>query len=115
MRGCIDASIATCRRADGSTCGRVDGRRVELAHRPYLHRLFSAFVERHERGEDAGLATHELFELGWPGETITFSAMKNRVYVGIAKLRGFGLKPWLVRGPSGYVLSSELSIVRLRE
>ncbi len=97
---------------EGAWLVNTEGKRIELAHRPYLHRLLAAFVDLHERDDGGTLDTHTVFEHGWPGETVTFEAMKNRVYVGISKLRGFGLKPWLVSGPDGYFLSPDLLVVR---
>jgi hypothetical protein len=97
---------------EGAWLVNADGARIELAHRPYLHRLLDAFADLHARDDGGTLDTHTLFEHGWPGETVAFEAMKNRVYVAISKLRGFGLKPWLVSGPDGYYLSPDLLVVR---
>ncbi len=90
----------------------TDGVRHELSHRPSLHRLFESFVEVY-RSEGTPFDTQGLFDRGWPGERITFETMRNRVYVSISKLRSFGLRPWLVRGPHGYAFTSDLSIVVL--
>lgn len=76
----------------GSWLVNTDGERTELAHLPYLRQLLCAFVELHARCDAGALDTHEVFERGWPGEQVTLEAMKSRVYVGISKLRGFGLE-----------------------
>lgn len=84
--------------------------RVEIAHRPYLHRMFKELLAQHEsRGK--GIDTIELFDACWPGETVSFEVMKNRVYVGISNLRNLGLRPWLVRLPDGYTLADSLDVI----
>ena len=84
--------------------------RVELAHRPYLHRMFKELLDqRRQRGE--GIDTIDLFDACWPDDTVDFEVMKNRVYVGISNLRNLGLRPWLVRLPGGYTLSESLDVI----
>ena len=89
---------------------REQPERVELAHRPYLHRMFKELLLQHEK-RGKGIDTLDLFDACWPDETVSFEVMKNRVYVGISNLRKLGLRPWLVRLPDGYTLSESLDVI----
>ncbi|MFO0551102.1 MAG: hypothetical protein U0271_22115 [Polyangiaceae bacterium] len=48
---------------------------------------------------------------GWPGETPSIDAAKNRVYVAIAQLRSMGLRDVLLKHGAGYLLDPEIPLV----
>ena len=89
-----------------------EGKRVMLAVGSHLQRIFAALLERHGP-EPQALDTFALFERGWPDQSIQPAAMKNRVYVSIAKLRKAGLQGDLCKGPAGYFFAPTLCIVRI--
>lgn len=84
--------------------------RAALVHRPYLHNMFRALVQAYQRNH-ARQTTYDLFQAGWPGESIKTTSMANRVYVGIAHLRQLGLGSWLHNSEQGYAISEQLDIV----
>ncbi len=77
----------------------VGDRRVDLGRRGPMRRIVAALLEA-----DRPLATHELFEHGWPGERVDHEVMTNRVYVTVRKLRALGLGERLRTTDAGYEL-----------
>ncbi len=94
---------------DGATF-RIGSAEQSIETRPLLQRLLLALVEAH--GTGLQLSVEDLFRKGWPGERASVRSMRERVYASVAQLRSHGLGDVLVRGASGYTLSSEV-IVRL--
>ena len=84
--------------------------RVDLSHRKPLCRILALLAERHVAGHRAGSSQEDLAKAGWPGERIMPSAASTRVRVGIASLRAFGLRGYLVRDPGGYALSAAVAV-----
>jgi hypothetical protein len=78
-----------------------EGERVDLRTRAALRRILAALVEA--RG-GPGLSMEQVFEAGWPGQSIAYDAAANRVYTSIAALRRMGLEGVLVRHDDGYRL-----------
>ncbi|MEZ4317734.1 MAG: hypothetical protein R3F61_09520 [Myxococcota bacterium] len=77
------------------------GERVDSRTRAALRRILAALVDA--RG-GPGLSMDQVFEAGWPGQTVGPEAAGNRVYTAIAALRRMGLDPVLVRHDDGYHL-----------
>ncbi|MBO6940076.1 MAG: hypothetical protein JJ863_34210 [Deltaproteobacteria bacterium] len=73
---------------------------LSMTRRPVLQRLLWALVELHRAGA-ATLTTDELFEHGWPGETIDVGAARNRARVALTRLRKLGLDAVIERLPEG--------------
>ncbi|MBL4636702.1 MAG: hypothetical protein JKY56_22825 [Kofleriaceae bacterium] len=78
-----------------------DGRRMELAKRPVQARLLAILVDAHLDMECDGLRSAELIERLWPGERISPESARNRLYVGISKLRKQGLGTLLEQDTEG--------------
>ena len=57
------------------------------------------------------LRLEALFEAGWPGESIAYESLRNRVHVNLARLRSLGLKEVLVRTESGYFLDPRVDLI----
>ena len=74
-----------------------------------MRRLLRALIEGHEAG--VSLTTDELFERGWPNETIRADSARNRVRVALSRLRKAGFSEMLERTPDGMRLRPSLQIV----
>lgn len=81
-----------------------------LGSSPSLWRLFLALAES---ARDAGgpVDFDALQAATWPGEVLTVESATNRLHVSLSKLRGAGLKPFLVRDDDGYQLDCPVVFV----
>ena len=87
---------------DGRWFQLVDGRIVELGHRPILARTLAALAS-------AGHATvTELLAAGWPGQAAVGGSGEMRVYSTILRLRKLGLRDHIVAVDGGYRLVAEV-------
>ncbi|MBO6939719.1 MAG: hypothetical protein JJ863_32410 [Deltaproteobacteria bacterium] len=80
---------------------RVDGRRIDLSHRPVLRRLLRALVQA-----STPLDVEGAFRAGWPDEAIRLESRRARVYTAVWQLRRLGLP--VVHEERGYVLDAEI-------
>lgn len=87
-----------------------DGDQQNLGSRQVLRRLLLRFVEQHREAPHEGLTLDALREAGWPGERLIEESAANRVHVALTELRRRGLKRWIVRHESRYLLDPELRI-----
>jgi hypothetical protein len=85
---------------------------VDLRRRGPLRRLLHALAEQRLAAPGVGLSPEQLFEHGWPGESILPAAATNRVYTGIRALRTMGLEALLQRQADGYLLDPEVPLHR---
>jgi hypothetical protein len=85
------------------------GERLSLSAKPAMRRLLMALIEGHRIG--ASLTTDELFEGGWPKESIRSDSARNRVRVALSRLRKAGFAELLERTPDGMRLRPSLEIV----
>jgi tetratricopeptide (TPR) repeat protein len=120
---------------DGTWFQLVDGRSVELAHRPVLARVLAALAAAAAapRGsgavEDAassgsvavgdaassGIASvAELLRAGWSVDSAVGSSGELRVYTSISRLRKLGLRDAIVQVPGGYRLDAEVVAQNVR-
>lgn len=77
---------------------------VDLRARRPLARLLAALAQLHSDSPGAALSAEALFDRAWPGERALPAARQNRVNVALVTLRKLGLRPLLLRSPSGYHL-----------
>ncbi len=70
-------------------------------------------LDAHESGHV--LTTDQLFERGWPEESIRPESARNRVRVGLSRLRKAGFEGWLERTGEGIRLSSVLRVEYQRQ
>lgn len=84
-----------------------------IAMTPVLQRLLSALVQLHEREPGETLSTDELFEHGWPGETIDVDSARNRTRVALARLRKLGLDTVIERAPEGVRIRPAIHVIRV--
>ncbi len=70
---------------------RIGSQTVELATFPTLRRLFWALAVTHWEDPSRSISLEELAASVWPGQKISFSAVKNRIHVSLSKLRKLGL------------------------
>lgn len=94
---------------DGAWAILPSGRRVSLSAKPAMRRLLMTLIEGHKAG--AVLSTDELFERGWPGESVRGDSARNRVRVGLSRLRKAGFAELLERTPEGIRFRPSLEIV----
>jgi transcriptional regulator of acetoin/glycerol metabolism len=95
---------------DGSWFRAPGASRVSLARRETLARLLEALVTAHRERPGRELSTDDLFAAGWPGERIKGPAATGRVYVALTALRNLGLRDFLTRGETGYLLDPSARI-----
>lgn len=82
---------------------RVDDGWVELSSQTLNATLLRLLVE-----SDAPLDFEALGRELYPGETIAYTALKNRVSVQVSRLRKLGLKPHVVKETDGFVLRASV-------
>jgi hypothetical protein len=95
--------------ADGRWFALPGGGRVAL-ERPAWSRLLVGLARRRLERPAEGLTTDELFAHGWPDERALQHAARNRVWVALAKLRGLGLEPLIVRRGGRYLLDPAVEV-----
>lgn len=117
LRRIVDATLAERPQLElGLDCAWVavgGAPAVQLTRRPVLRRLLAALVREHEADPGGALSTDELFEEGWPGESIDVGAARNRTRVALARLRKLGLRTVLERVPEGVRLVPLVRIHRV--
>jgi len=91
------------------------GPQVSLHKHAAGRNLLAALVALRLAEAEGTISPDALFAAGWPGVTIDPRSAKNRLHVGLAKLRKLGLKPYLLREPEGYRLDPQVPVVRLTE
>lgn len=91
-----------------------DDEPVDLTTRKPLRLLLRHFVQIAASDPLAGARVGDLVSVGWPGEAVSESAGKNRVYTAIRFLREMGLEEILVTGDRGYQLSPQV-VLRVEE
>lgn len=102
-RGALTLSLS-----DGSVT-LPDGREIDLGTRAALWQIAVGLGRAH--AEDRALDSHDLLELGWPGETVNVESGLNRVKVALSTLRKLGLREVLVRGEGGYRFDPDVPVV----
>ena len=90
------------------------GEVVDLTSRKPLRLLLRHFVGLALHDRLSGTAVVDLVPIGWPGENVSASAGKNRVYTAIRFLREMGLEEVLVTGERGYQIAPDVT-VEMRE
>ncbi len=91
--------------------GRVtlpDGTVLDLASRAALWQIVVGLGRAHAEG--VALDSHDLLELGWPGESVNVQSGLNRVKVALSTLRKLGLREVLVRGEGGYRFDPDIPV-----
>ncbi len=86
--------------------------RVDLSRRRALRLVLLALVDQRQSAPGVGIDGHRLFEAGWPGDRANVEAALNRVKTAVHQLRTLGLRKVLQTRDDGYVLDSDLAIVR---
>jgi predicted ATPase len=96
--------------SDGSWFAAAEGaERVAVASetgRRILEALLRARTERPGRT----VAHDRLITLAWPGERMSPRAGRNRLKVGVSKLRAQGLRELIQTGPGGYYLATSQDV-----
>jgi len=83
---------------------------VDLSRRAAPRRILAGLTHARMATPGRALPTHELFELGWPGEKPSVMAAQNRVWVAVASLRSLGLRTLLRSSGDGYFLDEATPI-----
>lgn len=115
--GTIDAGQGNALRlaVDGKWFELFGGPRVDLQRRANLRRILVALAEQRLQAPGAGIKAHDLFAIGWPGESVLPDTALKRVYIGIWTLRGLGLAPVLLSSADGYLLDPAVPFLRTAE
>ncbi len=87
-----------------------DGPVIGLGRRRAAKRVLVHLASRHEANPGGCSDAFELFEAGWPGETIRPDSAAHRVYVTLSVLRKLGLQEVIVTTDDGYRLANGLAI-----
>jgi tetratricopeptide (TPR) repeat protein len=87
----------------------TEGRRVDLALRPFLKRLLAALVLAHRTG-DGWISSDALVAAGWPGERLGRRVGGARLRVAISTMRKLGLRDALRHGARGYRLVDSIEV-----
>ncbi len=88
------------------------GERVALATRKAPRLILAALIDQHETSPEKPLGVDALVAAGWPDQRIQTQAGADRVYMAVGTLRKMGLKATLKRRDDGYILRSDLRILR---
>lgn len=75
--------------------------------------MLAALGRQRQEAPGVGMSRDELFEVGWPQETITGRHAANRVYVALSTLRKLGLGQLIKRLDSGYGLDPDAPLLLL--
>lgn len=97
-------NLAVGRKANWFQAG--DGDPVDLRRRGSIRRILHALLERSD--EDEMLSVHELFDIGWPDQSVDPDLAAKRVYWAIRTLRDEGLRGLLITSDDGYFIPSDL-------
>lgn len=100
--------LAVGRKANWFQAG--DGTPVDLRRRGSIRRILHALLEHSD--EDDRLSVHELFEIGWPDQSVDPDLAAKRVYWAIRTLRDEGLRGLLITSDDGYFIPADLVSVR---
>lgn len=79
-----------------------------------LRRILNLLLRWNDEDPGRSVATWELLDAGWPGETMLPEAGANRVYAAISRLRNMGLRGSIERHDEGYRISPLARITRIR-
>ena len=80
-----------------------------------LRKILVMLLHWHDRDPERSVATWELLDAGWPGESMAPEAGANRVYAAISRLRSMGLRGSIERHDDGYRIAPRARITRIRE
>jgi hypothetical protein len=87
-----------------------EGSTVDLQRRRSLRYILDSLVRHRIVAPGSSLATAELIERGWPGETIRQKAAISRLYVAILALRNEGLREVIRGRTGGYLLDPGVDV-----
>jgi hypothetical protein len=80
-----------------------------------LRKILQLLLQCHDQDPQRSVATWELLDAGWPGETMAPEAGANRVYAAISRLRNMGLRGAIERHDDGYRIAPRARITRIPE
>lgn len=83
---------------------------VDLASRPIARRLFSALVAGRLENPGKPLPIADLIAAGWPDDKARSTALENRLWVALSRLRKLGLGDRIARIDGGYAIPLDVSI-----
>lgn len=86
------------------------GARVDLGRRGAQRRVLHRLVRARRTESREPLSVYELFEAGWPGQSIGPEHSANRVYNALFELRKRGLRRAIIRHDDGYFLDPGLEL-----
>lgn len=86
------------------------GDRVDLGRRGAQRRVLHRLVRARRAESREPLSVYDLFEAGWPGQTIGPEHSANRVYNALFELRKRGLRRAIIRHDDGYLLDPGLEL-----
>ena len=88
---------------------RIDGGEpIDLSSRKQLRLIVKALAKQHFANPTVLVSVEELLELAWPGEVMTTSSGRSRIYTAIRDLRKMGLDAIIVTEEGGYRLASDV-------
>lgn len=83
---------------------------VDLSTRRPLRLIMARLAEISEAGEPRGLDVDDIAQAGWPGEQLSLSTRRNRVYTAIRFLREMDLDDILVTSDDGYGFARDIAV-----
>jgi len=95
---------------DGTWFQLVDGRTVELAHRPVLARVLGELAAAAAAAPPRTATVTDLLQAGWSVDSAVGTSGELRVYTSILRLRKLGLRDAIVAVPGGYRLEAEVVV-----
>ncbi len=98
--------------ADGSWFDPPEGPRVVIRSRPVMRRMLLALADARRRDAGRPLSAEQLIAAGWPDQRIIREAAMRRVQVMIGRMRGLGLRDVLETREDGYLLRSDVELIR---
>ncbi|MBX2800379.1 MAG: hypothetical protein KTR31_22055 [Myxococcales bacterium] len=86
---------------------------MDLRRRPVPRRLLAALLRASEEAPGRGIPTQDLIEHVWPGDKAMRSALENRLWATLSKLRREGFEPVLKRMEGGYRIADAVCVLRV--
>ena len=86
-----------------------NGETLDLSRRGPMKRILVALVEARLQGR-AGVSSWDVWEVGWPGETIDPKSATARIYTTINTMRKIGLRDIVCTDDEGYLIDPELAV-----
>jgi predicted ATPase len=87
-----------------------DGKPVDIASRKSNRLILKSLIQKHLDDPDSTLGIELLIDAGWPDQTLSFEAGRNRVYAAIQFLRNHGLSEVVETTDDGYRIAQNVDV-----